>query len=547
MTDFMLYLLESAACLALFYFGYWLFLRKETYFCLNRFYLVFSIIASLIIPVFKVTSPFLTAKAPVNSYLYPAAVTPPKTWGVAETLLLVYAVGAVLFLTRFIFHMIKLYFVIRKHGAHKVNGLKIVSVDKDFSPFSFLNFLFINDRQINEINMRRIIAHENIHIKQYHSFDILLIELLTIFQWFNPFVWPYKKSLQETHEFLADRGVIAQGFSSAKYQLLMFEQHVGLKLFEFVNNFKQSQIKRRITMMSKIKSRGAARLKLLLVLPLAAFLMLAFAEPKPADPQVAEALGASMAGIKINNNPAVLNTGQEDEVKKQKLEEAKKELQILKEKEKDLRQQLEATKDAEKKAEIKSSLEKILVRKEIMENYLNNGQLPPPPAPPKPPAASSGESPPPPPKPANAPSPPPPPPTPEELKQQHMKQEYMMLSEKADAIRAKLDETKDDEKRSELKALLIEVSNKQEKIKADLAESEAEGLVQKPNGPTIEDLKKEYTLLSEKEAKIKEKLAQTKNKEEKTELKAMLADVQKKMEQIKAKGESLKKEGKKVN
>ena len=132
--------------------------------------------------------------------------------------------------------------------------MNVVFVENDLAPSSFFNIIFLNPSNISQSDFNRIIAHELVHIKQFHSIDIILLELITILQWFNPFVWPYKKSLQETHEFLADYGVIAQGFSTAKYQLLMFEQHVGVKLFEFANNFKQSQIKRRITMMSKIKS-----------------------------------------------------------------------------------------------------------------------------------------------------------------------------------------------------------------------------------------------------------------------------------------------------
>jgi hypothetical protein len=99
---------------------------------------------------------------------------------------------------------------------------------------------------------------------------------------------------------LADYGVIAQGFSKAKYQLLMLEQHVGVKLFEFANNFKQSLIKRRITMMTKNKSRSVARFKFLFVLPLASLLVLAFADPKPAEsllPQIDEASKAEISSI----------------------------------------------------------------------------------------------------------------------------------------------------------------------------------------------------------------------------------------------------------
>ncbi|MGD2295365.1 MAG: M56 family metallopeptidase, partial [Candidatus Aminicenantes bacterium] len=497
MTSFIQFVLESAGCLALFYLGYLLFLRKETYFKLNRVYLVLSIIVSFIVPAFKITSPVFTKKAVTGLHLYPMSVPAAKTWGLGETLLFIYAVGAGLFLTRFIFHMVKLSFVVKKYGIRRVNGVKIVSVDKDFSPFSFLNFVFINDRKITESNMRRIIAHESIHIKQHHTFDILLIELVTIVQWFNPFVWPYKKSLQETHEFLADCGVIAQGFSTAKYQLLMFEQHVGMKLFEFASNFKQSQIKRRITMMSKIKSRSAAKLKLLLVLPLASLLVLAFAEPRPADPQVAEALGADITGIKVTNTGAV-NSGQEEEIKKKKLAQAEKELKMLYEKEKNLRKKLEKTKDPDKKAELKSSLRKVLEKQKVMEKYLKTGQLPPPPAPPKP---------------ADAPPPPPP------HDQSKLKQEYKLLSEKAEAIKAKLAKVKDAEKKAELEHALQEVLIKQVKIEASMAEADGS------DGSTLDKLKKEYTLLSEKAEQIKAKLAQTDDPDDKAKLKEMLADV----------------------
>lgn len=240
-----------------------------------------------------------------------SSAAPVKTWGLGKTLLLLYAIGVGVFLARFIFHMVKLYFVGKKFRITRINGIRIVSVDKDFPPFSFLNYIFINDKKLSEHNMRRIIAHEIIHINQYHTFDILFIELITVLQWFNPFVWLYKKSLQETHEFLADYGVIAQGFSAAKYQLLIFEQHVGVKLFEFVNNFKQSQIKRRITMMSKIKSRGAAKMKLLLVVPMAAFLLLAFAEPK------ADAIRAKMEKIADPKEKSELKAALVEVMKKQ--------------------------------------------------------------------------------------------------------------------------------------------------------------------------------------------------------------------------------------
>ena len=357
MTSFALYLLESAACLALFYMGFRLFLRKETYFNLNRVYLVGSLFISLVLPAFKITSPILKARASAPMSFTPSVAAPVQTWDLGETLLLLYTIGVGIFFIRFIFHMIKLFFVVKKYRITRINGIRIVSVDKDFSPFSFLNYIFINDKKMSEHNMRRIIAHEIIHIKQNHTFDILLMEMITVLQWFNPFVWPYKKSLQETHEFLADNGVIAQGFSTAKYQLLMFEQHVGVKLFEFANNFKQSQIKRRITMMSKIKSRGAAKLKLLLIVPLAAFLLLVFAEPKAADTPVKDR--ATLSTDKDTNQL-------KEKEKQMKMDQVKATLMDLKKEEEILRKKIDATEDPKTKADIKARLKDVLLKEKVL-------------------------------------------------------------------------------------------------------------------------------------------------------------------------------------
>ena len=521
MTSFTAYLLESAACLALFYLGFRVFLRKETYFVLNRVYLVCSLLISLVLPAIKVTSPVFIARGTVPVPLSMTSTVPARTWGWGETLLLIYVVGAGVFLFRLILHMIKLYYVVRKYKTTRFNGLKIVSVDKDFSPFSFLNYIFINDKNTSEHNMRRIIAHEEIHIKQYHTFDILLIELITVLQWFNPFVWPYKKSLQETHEFLADNGVIAQGFSTAKYQLLMFEHHVGVKLFEFANNFKQSQIKRRITMMSKIKSRGAAKLKLLLIVPMATLLLLVFAEPKPADIQVAEALGADMFGIKVTGSKTLSADQESVQLSKEDKKELKLKIEELKKEEVILRKKMEDTDDPKLKTELKTRLKEVLTKLEVMTEALDNGVLPPPPKPPSPPKA------------------PPPPPSAKKLQQ-----EYEKLSEKADIIKAKLSEVTDPKEKKELKALLADVMAKQSEIKAYLAEANGE------NGVEIEigKLKEEYTILDKKAEELIKEAKNTDDPDVIAKYKQMVTEIRERQELIKLKAEELKtkKEGKSI-
>ena len=112
-----------------------------------------------------------------------------------------------------------------------------------------------------------------IHIIQKHSVDILLAEVLTIVLWFNPFAWLYKKSIKENHEFLADEGVISNGYSANHYQKLLFEQSTGLHL-SLANNFNQSLTFKRLNMMKKIRSNKLAKYKVLLMIP--AFLLMIF-------------------------------------------------------------------------------------------------------------------------------------------------------------------------------------------------------------------------------------------------------------------------------
>lgn len=281
MDSFIRYLLESTFCIVLFYTLYWAFLKNETFFVLNRLYLILSLLASFVIPLLNIPSPFIINTVNLNSeYSIPSSLPQAAGFTLVSLFLLIYALGVIFFLVRFLAQLIQIVFVIKKNGISRFQGQNIVLIENDLTPFSFFNLIFLNKQSLPPGNLIRIITHESVHIKQMHSIDSLVMELTSIFHWFNPFVWPYKKSLKETHEYLADNAVIAQGCSTAGYQMLILEQNVGGKLFELANNLKQSQIKRRITMMTKIKSRKRAGLKVLLFLPLAAMLVLVFADAR---------------------------------------------------------------------------------------------------------------------------------------------------------------------------------------------------------------------------------------------------------------------------
>jgi beta-lactamase regulating signal transducer with metallopeptidase domain len=324
MDSLLLYILKSGISLALFYGIYWIFLKNETYFAVNRFYLLGAILISALIPLVKLPSPILV-QHPVqwtDSALSSSAYTQSSAPKIGEILAVIYVLGATLFFIRFMAQLIQAFRIVKRAAYHHPTGYRIVNVDTDTPPFSFFGTIFIHQSHFSDSELDRIIAHEQIHIRQMHSIDLILMELLIIFQWYNPFVWPYKRSLKETHEYLADAGVIAQGFSTATYQLLILEQSVGEKLFAFANNFKQSQIKRRITMMSKHKSKKWAKGKLLLIAPLIGLLVLAFARPRlitnPDSSQQPLLLNAELLSSVAPQDKAVAGTYKAEDTEKDK-------------------------------------------------------------------------------------------------------------------------------------------------------------------------------------------------------------------------------------
>ncbi len=312
MSDLAAYLLKSGACLALFYAFYWLVLRRETCFALNRAYLVGAAVLSLALPLARVTSPFFTTvvyaspMSPVIDKTYSGPFSPGAK--PVDFLLTAYVGGAAVLLLLFAVRVGRLALLARRCGCVRQRGLRVVLCGSPGESFSFFNFVFLNRSKVPDGDMDRVLAHELAHVRQLHSLDIVLTELLSVVQWFNPFVWPYKRSLRETHEYLADRAVIAQGGGLARYQLLIVEQHVGGKLLELASSFRTSQIKRRIVMMSKQETKGLARWKPLLILPLALGLVLAFAESRTvvkADPAVIAAQEQKAAPPKMTEEEII--------------------------------------------------------------------------------------------------------------------------------------------------------------------------------------------------------------------------------------------------
>lgn len=277
MNNIVNFILESGVSLALLSLIYILFLRKETFFKLNRIFLLISVSFSILLPFLKfrvyeaksimlaevTVTPYQNVMEAITIYGQDLSGTVVQTISSSRLIIWVYLLGLLFFLGRFMFRFIQIVILVYKNPVQKINGVKFVSINKDFSPFSFLAYLFVNPKMKQQNGYEKMVAHELEHIKQGHTFDVLILEIMTVIQWFNPFMWLLKRGIRENHEYLADQAVLKQGITPASYKHLLLSQAVGFQL-EIANSFNSSLVKKRIKMISKIRSSKIANLKYVL-------------------------------------------------------------------------------------------------------------------------------------------------------------------------------------------------------------------------------------------------------------------------------------------
>jgi len=161
----------------------------------------------------------------------------------------------------------KLYTFIKSGQLLLKNNFKIVSVNIDFTAFSFLNYIFIGSN-LPEEKKQQIITHELVHIKDRHSWDLLFFELLRILFWFNPFIYLYQKRITEVHEFIVDNKLNTSNANKKEYYKILLSDAFNTETISFVNSFyNTSLIKKRIQMLTKMKSKDRQLLKYLVVIP----------------------------------------------------------------------------------------------------------------------------------------------------------------------------------------------------------------------------------------------------------------------------------------
>ena len=270
------FIIECLAFQLLFLVVYDFFLKKETFFQWNRFYLIGTFIVSLVLPWIRIEALKTTVSQDFISY--PAfmwqldGVTVGQEaieiswWEILSTQEIIFGLGALLAAFWFGYKLLQIYGLKLKGTKRYYQDFTKVTIKKSELAFSFFKHIFLGEQIANE-KEPNIIAHELVHIKQWHSLDLLFFEILRIAFWFNPLVYIYQSRVSELHEFIAD-SVVAKTNKKEQYQLLLAEvfqtQHIS-----FVNQFfKKSLIKKRIVMLSKSKSKRIYQFKYLLLVPL---------------------------------------------------------------------------------------------------------------------------------------------------------------------------------------------------------------------------------------------------------------------------------------
>jgi TonB family protein len=291
MELFAFYFLKSAIWLIGFTLVYLIFLQRERFFRLKRVYLIMGILLSLALPL--VTFHY-NVEMPGTESGYAAVAASPVTDSIGITqdgegqgrqiifsriMIYLYVAGILFFVLRSARHIRLFYREIRGASPDKIGKARLIRTEKYPFSFSFFNYIFINP-SLSEEEAREILNHELVHLRQKHWFDLLLVELVALIQWVNPFVWVYSGLVRQNHENLADEEALQRSSDPANYRAALLNQVFSARLICLSNSFNFSFNLNRFEMMKKKIVSPYRKLKILFVLPVFAIVFYAFSMPE---------------------------------------------------------------------------------------------------------------------------------------------------------------------------------------------------------------------------------------------------------------------------
>jgi bla regulator protein blaR1 len=295
------YLIKSTISCSILYLSYLLIFSKSRNYRLNRIILLFSVIFSLIVPLINISLNGLQEKKIAKNDYFNNAITGINVVtgkvvegsidlynyiNISNLFILIYSIIAVFLLGKFCLNLYSLIFqsIVLKKVLYQ--GKKINLVDKKVNPFSFFRTIYINESTfINGEIENDLILHETAHAKQLHSIDILFLELIQIFYWYNPFIYLFKRLIKVNHEFLADEFVIKSGSDKLEYSNKLINYTFQNKTLNLASGFDYSLIKNRLIMLSKYEQKRRFAYQLVLFVPIIAMLFVttAFSSTKDAN------------------------------------------------------------------------------------------------------------------------------------------------------------------------------------------------------------------------------------------------------------------------
>lgn len=280
-NEILIYFSKVAISSAFFYILYIACLKKDKFLGLRRFYFLFIILFSFIFPFFTIETNIAEA-GPIPSYWLPQAEINPaaqqtsdNSYNIPIIGLVIFSTIALLFLVRLIIRLNSIYRLKKTNNQKTINDVNIIILNQQLhaTPFSFLRWIFIPE-QMQDTDIHEVILHEQEHIRQLHSIDVLIYELFCILLWWNPFAWLLRHEMKINLEYLADQGVLDRGVDTQAYQYSLLHASNRNTGISIVNNFNVSQLKKRIIMMNKKHTPSLFSAKYLLVIPIAIVLLL---------------------------------------------------------------------------------------------------------------------------------------------------------------------------------------------------------------------------------------------------------------------------------
>lgn len=289
MPALFVFLLKVNVALLLFCAGYYLVLRHLTFYTLNRFYLLAAIVFASIYPQINlsdfvrrheglakpVQQVVINWQAPAQALV--KQVDKPNYWFYVEA---IFWIGAGLLAIRLMIQLFSLYKLYKSSQPATIGKHRVRVMNTDVAPFSFWQSIFVNPANHEPADLKAILLHEQVHVNQWHTADILLAEFSSIFYWFNPGIWLMKKAIRENIEFITDQKILKKGIDSKTYQYSLVSVSFSNTQPGIVNHFNLSTIKKRIIMMNAKRSSKINLTRYAFLVPAVIAMLLVFSISK---------------------------------------------------------------------------------------------------------------------------------------------------------------------------------------------------------------------------------------------------------------------------